>query len=99
MEIADRLKEIATADDADTRLELSGKLADEIGAMPDYSDQIDALKKESADLRSQLDSAVKERDDMKQKYIDRFFSKIDHDDAREEAPKEGATISSFLGEE
>jgi len=69
----DELKKIATTEDADERLKLAGELAGSLTGAIDVN-ELNALNKQIDDLKSQVDNANKERDNIKQKYIDAFFS-------------------------
>lgn len=73
----DKLKALAGEPDEAKRLELAGDLdkeADELDANWGNRDAFAAVEKERDTYKEQAESAVKERDEWKLKYADRFFN-------------------------
>ena len=73
----DKLKELAGEPDEAKRLELAGELdkeADDLDANWGNRDAFAAIESERDKYKEQAESAVKERDDWKMKYADRFFN-------------------------
>lgn len=73
----DKLRALAGEPDEAKRLELAGELdneADELDANWGNRDAFAAIEKERDTYKEQAESAVKERDDWKLKYADRFFN-------------------------
>lgn len=73
----DKLKALAGEPDEAKRLELAGDLdkeADDLDANWSNRDAFAAVEKERDTYKEQAESAVKERDDWKLKYADRFFN-------------------------
>lgn len=99
MSYSDDLKQIATADSEDERLELAGRLGERLSGEQDLQPQLDSLTKERDELKSQLDAVTKERDDIRKSYVDRFFDYKKPDDRQAEQPSqpEAVTLQSFLG--
>lgn len=73
----DKLKALAGEPDEAKRLELAGELdkeADDLDANWGNRDAFEAIESERDTYKEQAESAVKERDDWKMKYADRFFN-------------------------
>lgn len=73
----DKLKALAGEPDEAKRLELAGELgkeADDLDANWGNRDAFAAIESERDTYKEQAESAVKERDDWKMKYVDRFFN-------------------------
>lgn len=102
----DELKAIALAETEEERLRLSGELAASIEA-PEEGADVQALTEERDSLRADLDEAEKKYNDLREKYVDAFFSTASKG-RDEDAPKppakgpesrEGATLASLFGKE
>ena len=73
----DKLKALAGEPDEAKRLELAGELDEEAGDLDanwGNRDAFAAIESERDTYKAQAESAVKERDDWKMKYADRFFN-------------------------
>lgn len=102
----DELKAIALAETEEERLRLSGELAASIEAQEEGAD-VQALTEERDSLRADLDEAEKKYNDLRERYVDAFFSTAAKG-RDEDAPKppakgpesrEGATLASLFGKE
>lgn len=103
----DELKAIALAETEEERLRLSGELAANIEA-PDPTGDVKALTEERDSLKADLDEAEKKYNDLRERYVDAFFSTAAKGRDDESAPKqpatkpesrEGATLASLFGKE
>lgn len=103
----DELKAIALAETEEERLRLSGELAASIEA-PEAGADVQALTEERDSLRADLDEAEKKYNDLRERYVDAFFSTASKGRDDEAAPKqpakepesrEGATLASLFGKE
>lgn len=104
MAYEDELKAIATAETEEERLRLSGELAGELAEAPD-ADALAGVTKERDDYRAQLEESEKKYNDLREKYVDAFFSTAQGatapktEPAKEPEKRTGATLASFLGKE
>ena len=103
----DELKAIALAETEEERLRLSGELAANIEA-PEATDDVKALTEERDSLKADLDAAEKKYNDLRERYVDAFFSTAAKGRDEDAAPKqpakgperrEGATLASLFGKE
>lgn len=103
----DELKAIALAETEEERLRLSGELAASIEE-GEPTENVRALTEERDSLKADLDEAEKKYNDLRERYVDAFFStaaKGCGDDAAPKQPakepesREGATLASLFGKE
>lgn len=103
----DELKAIALAETEEERLRLSGELAATIEA-PAPSADLEALEAERDSLRAEVEAGEKKYNELREKYVDAFFSTASQGQGREPEPKEppadaggkgGTTLASLFGKE
>ena len=103
----DELKAIALAETEEERLRLSGELAASIEA-PEAGADVQALTEERDSLRADLDEAEKKYNDLRERYVDAFFSTAAKGQTGDGEPKqpangpdkrEGATLATLFGKE
>lgn len=103
----DELKAIALAETEEERLRLSGELAATIET-PSQSADLEALEAERDSLRAEVEAGEKKYNELREKYVDAFFSTASQGQGREPEPKEppagaggkgGATLASLFGKE
>lgn len=103
----DELKAIALADTEEERLRLSGELAASIEAA-EPTDDLKDITEERDSLKADLEEAEKKYNDLRERYVDAFFSTAakgrDEDaapkpPAKEPESREGATLASLFGKE
>ena len=103
----DELKAIALAETEEERLRLSGELAANIEA-PEPAGDVKALTEERDSLKADLDEAEKKYNDLRERYVDAFFSTAAKGRTEDGEPKqpakgpesrEGATLASLFGKE
>lgn len=104
----DELKAIALAETEEERLRLSGELAATIES-PETSGDVEALTKERDSLKEQVEAGEKKYNELREKYVDAFFSTASQGLAESGEPKEpaakgpgvkgGATLASLFGKE
>ena len=103
----DELKAIALAETEDERLRLSGELAAAIEA-PEPTADLKTITEERDSLKADLEKSEKKYNDLREKYVDAFFSTAAKGRDEDAAPKppakrpesrEGATLASLFGKE
>lgn len=103
----DELKAIALAETEEERLRLSGELAANIEA-PEATEDVKALTEERDSLKADLEESEKKYNELREKYVDAFFSTASQGQGREPEPKEppaeaggkgGTTLASLFGKE
>ena len=103
----EQLKAIAIAETEDERLTLAGELSTTIGDGAD-SEALRKAEEERDSLREQLEESQGKYNDLREKYVDRFFSAGDgpkpsgegeQKQAPKAEPREGATLASLFGKE
>lgn len=102
----EQLKAIATAETEDERLTLAGELSTTIGDGAD-PEVLRKAEEERDSLRKQLEESQGKYNDLREKYVDRFFSTGDgpkptgegENQAPKAEPREGATLASLFGKE